>query len=65
MTTAALGMGFLTSRPSSDPAADVAWVKANGYAGVMVYAFEIQENQDLLGNLVNLWCGPGNWNSQP
>lgn len=65
MTTAALGMGFWTVQPSSDPAADVAWVKANGYAGVMVYAFEIQENQDLLGNLVNLWCGPGNWNSQP
>ncbi|MFL6253468.1 MAG: hypothetical protein ACJ74T_00460 [Pyrinomonadaceae bacterium] len=57
-----LSLGFTADRPSSDPDQDVQWLKANGYAGVMAYAFEEQANIDLMGRLVNDWYGPGNWN---
>jgi len=40
----------------------VQWLLDNGYAGIMVYAFESQANVDLMGQLVNDWYGPGNWN---
>jgi hypothetical protein len=65
MSPAGLGMGYWTGQPSGDPAADVAWVKANGYAGSMVYAFDGEDNQALLGQLVDAWMGPGNWNKKP
>ncbi len=54
--------GFSANQPSSDPSGDVAWIQANGYAGVMMFGFEDQANVDLTGALVNDWYGPGNWN---
>jgi hypothetical protein len=42
--------------------ASEAWLKQNGYAGVMVYAFDDPANQQVMGELVNGWMGPGNWN---
>ncbi len=39
-----------------------AWLKQNGYAGFMVYDFESSANQQVMGQLVNGWMGPGNWN---
>jgi hypothetical protein len=55
-----LSYGF--QAPSGDPSGSIAWLKENGYAGFMVYAFESSDNQDLMGALVNEWMGPGNWN---
>lgn len=40
---------------------DVYWLNSNGYGGFMVFNFGIKPNQDLLGELVNAWLGPGNW----
>ena len=57
-----LSLGFWSHQPSADPEQDVQWLKDNGYAGIMVYAFETQDNVDLMGQLVNDWYGPGNWN---
>jgi len=57
-----LSLGFWTEQPSSNPEQDVQWLKDNGYAGIMIYAFETQDNVDLMGQLVNYWYGPGNWN---
>ena len=62
MTTAKLGMGFWTGQPSGDPAGDIQWLKTNGYAGYMVYAWGESGNTQLMGTLVNAWMGPGNWN---
>ena len=39
-----------------------AWLKQSGYAGVMVYPFENPADQQVMGDLVNGWMGPGNWN---
>jgi len=47
------------SRP--DPASQVAWLKANGYAGFRVYDFENPANQAYLGKLVDDGMDPGNW----
>ena len=48
--------------PSPDPTADVKWIVANGYAGVMAFAFETTDNVTLMGTLVDALLGPGNWN---
>lgn len=60
MAPRTLSYGF--QAPSGDPSGSIAWLKENGYAGFMVYAFESSDNQDLMGALVNEWMGPGNWN---
>ncbi len=65
MAANALPKGFWANQPSPDPVADVNWLKNNGYAGVMVYAFEAPANQKYLGQLVVDWCGSGNWNKTP
>lgn len=65
MATNALSKGFWANQPSSNPAGDVTWLKSNGYAGVMVYAFPEGDNQAYLGQLVIDWCGSGNWNQTP
>jgi hypothetical protein len=62
LTKDQLSLGFWTGSPSSDPSADVQWVKDNGYAGLMIFGFEVQDNVDLMGQLVNDWYGAGNWN---
>jgi hypothetical protein len=65
MTANTLVLGFWSGHPSPNPSADVAWLKANKYEGVMVYAFESSPNSALLGTLVNDWIGPNNWNKKP
>lgn len=62
MTPARLGMGFWTGQPSGDPTGDIQWLKTNGYAGYMVYAWGESGNTALMGTLVDAWMGPGNWN---
>jgi hypothetical protein len=62
MTPPKLGMGFWTGQPSSDPQSDIQWLKTNGYAGYMVYAWGESGNTALMGQLVDAWMGPGNWN---
>jgi len=57
-----LSLGFWTGGPSPDPDKDADWVKDNGYAGLMIFGFEVQDNVDLMGQLVDDWYGPGNWN---
>jgi hypothetical protein len=57
-----LSLGFWSGAPSRAPAQDVQWLLDNGYAGVMLYAFEDQPDAKLIGDLVNDWYGPGNWN---
>jgi hypothetical protein len=57
-----LSLGFWSAQPSPAPGEDVAWLVGNGYAGVMMYAFEEQANVDYMGELVNDWFGSGNWN---
>jgi hypothetical protein len=57
-----LSLGFWSGQPSSDPSQDVQWLKDNGYAGLMIFAFESQDNLDLMGQLVDDWYGSGNWN---
>ena len=57
-----LSLGFWSGEPSPTPALDVQWLRDNGYAGVMIFGFEEQSNVDLMGDLVNAWYGPGNWN---
>ncbi len=58
-----LSLGFTAGHGPKDPAPYVEWVQANGYAGAMVYAFEDPANVDLMGQIVNAWYGPGNWNA--
>jgi len=60
-----LSLGFFSEQAPHHPSQDVDWLKANGYGGVMVYAFEVAADTALLGTLVNTWCGPGNWNRTP
>ncbi|HEX8408029.1 MAG TPA: glycosyl hydrolase family 18 protein [Thermoanaerobaculia bacterium] len=62
LTPAQLSPGFWANQPSSAPDQDVEWLLNNGYAGAMIFAFEEQSNIDLMGQLVNDWYGPGNWN---
>ena len=62
MSKAALSMGYQVGYSVPDPSTQVAWLKTNGYAGFMVYAFENPANQAYLGTLVDDWMGPGNWN---
>jgi hypothetical protein len=57
-----LSLGFWSERPSPDPTQNVEWLKSNGYAGAMVFAFEEQANVNLMGVLVDAWYGGGNWN---
>lgn len=60
MAPLALVYGF--QPPMGSPDGSVAWLKSNGYGGVMVYPFQVSDSQDLMGVLVNDWMGPGNWN---
>lgn len=60
-----LSLGFWSNQAPSNPAADVQWLKDNGYPGMMMFAFESQPNVDLMGTLVDDWWGPGNWNVDP
>jgi hypothetical protein len=62
MTTAKLGMGFWTGQPSEDPASDIQWLKSKGYVGYMIFAWGESGNTQLMGQLVDDWMGPGNWN---
>lgn len=57
-----LSLGFWSGSPSPTPTQDVQWLRHSGYGGVMLYGFEEQSNVDLMGDLVNAWYGPGNWN---
>ncbi|HSK80665.1 MAG TPA: glycosyl hydrolase family 18 protein [Thermoanaerobaculia bacterium] len=57
-----LSLGFWSGQPSPDPDRNVQWLKENGYGGVMIFGFEEQANVDLMGQLVDDWYGPGNWN---
>ncbi len=62
MVRNSLTLGFWSGQPSAAPKQDIQWLKNNGYGGIMVYAFETQANAQLIGELVNIWYGPGNWN---
>lgn len=57
-----LSLGF---NGSEVPPNSIPWLKTNGYAGIMVYDFDSSAGTPLLGQLVNEWCGPGNWNLKP
>jgi hypothetical protein len=57
-----VSLGFWSGSPSRAPAQDVRWLLDNGYAGIMLYAFQDQSNVKLMGDLVNDWHGAGNWN---
>ncbi|WP_322665844.1 hypothetical protein [Dendronalium sp. ChiSLP03b] len=57
-----LSLGFWSGQRSPSPHGDVQWLKENGYAGIMIFGFEEQLNVDLMGELVNVWYGSGNWN---
>jgi hypothetical protein len=63
LTPSLLSLGFWAGQPSATPDQDVEWLLKNGYAGAMIFAFEEQSNIDLMGQIVNDWYGPGNWNS--
>ena len=67
MSPSALMMGYSAAYPpfSGDPKGEVAWLKTNGYAGVMSYPFENPADQVQLGSLIDDWMGPGNWNKHP
>ena len=62
LTSLQLSLGFWANQPSLAPDQDVQWLLNNGYAGAMIFAFENQSNVDLMGQIVNDWYGPGNWN---
>lgn len=57
-----LSLGFWSGQQSANPNQNVQWLKDNGYAGAMIFAFEEQENVDLMGIVVDAWYGSGNWN---
>lgn len=57
-----LSLGFWSGSPSRNPEADVQWLKGNGYAGAMVFAFQDAANQKLTQRLLTAWYGPGGWN---
>ena len=48
-------------RPSTPPVDEVKWLKDNGYGGVMVFDFQFVTRHNLMGRLVELWLGRGNW----
>lgn len=52
-----LSLGFWTGSPSSDPAADIAWLEANGYMGAMCFACETSDNLKLMETLAADWTG--------
>lgn len=55
MLRQSLALGFWSGQPSSSPLEDTEWLKARGYAGVMVYAAQEDNNIALLGELVEAW----------
>ncbi|HEY1607009.1 MAG TPA: glycosyl hydrolase family 18 protein [Allosphingosinicella sp.] len=62
MEPSQLAMGYWTGQSAYPPTLGIDWMKSKGYAGYMTYATESAGNQALLGDLVNAWMGPGNWN---
>ena len=62
LTNSQLSLGFWAGSPSRSPAKDVRWIRDKGYAGVMLFEFEARSGVDFMGELVNAWYGPGNWN---
>ena len=56
-----LSLGFWSGSPSRTPIEDVQWLRAQGYAGIMLYGFEEQSGVKLMGSLVDAWYGPRNW----
>jgi hypothetical protein len=62
MSQAGLAMGYWTGQAADPPTLGVDWLKSNDYAGYMTYATDAAANQTLLGQLVDAWMGPGNWN---
>lgn len=65
MAPATVSKGYWSSQPPASVSEDVAWIKDNGYGGVMIFGFENEANVDLMGELVNDLYGPGNWNWVP
>jgi hypothetical protein len=57
-----LSLGFWSGAPSRAPSQNVHWLLDNGYAGIMLFAFQDEPNVKLMGDLINDWYGPGNWN---
>jgi len=55
MPSSKLSLGFSPDNPSSDPAADIAWLKANGYMGAMVFECESTAGVQLLESLAADW----------
>lgn len=61
-----LSMGFWSNQAPQNPQQNVQWLVQNGYAGMMMYAFETQTNIDMMGQLVNYWYNStNNWNLDP
>ena len=50
-----LSCGFWSGQPSPSLPQDIQWLEQNGYGGVMVFAYEATENQQLLQTLLNDW----------
>lgn len=61
MAAANVSKGYWSNQTPPSVSGDVAWIKANGFGGVMIFGFESQANVDLMGDLVNDLYGPGNW----
>ena len=61
LTKKQLSLGFWSGDPSRTPIEDAQWLRGQGYAGVMVYGFEDRSGVKLMGNLVDAWYGPRNW----
>ncbi len=64
MSTNQLSKGYdpYVAWDPSQQESDIAWMQANGDAGVMICPFPNNEPLLGLGQLVNLWMGDGNWN---
>jgi hypothetical protein len=62
MNTKQLCGGFWASQSSFPIDTAVQWLKDNNYGGAMMFEFNAQANIDLMGQIVNDWYGPGNWN---
>lgn len=62
MAASALSKGYSPSQWPSDLDTQVAWLRDQGYGGVMVFDFQSEQGQALAGDLVDAWYGPGNWN---
>lgn len=61
MAANTVAQGYWSNQPPISVSADVAWIKANGFGGVMIFGFESQANVTLMGQLINDLYGPGNW----